>query len=172
MEPEVVVAISFNDGSVGRMQLFQRPKVDEKPEPWTDRLIQSEIDKSAFFNAIGPVAAVSWRRCELSDFPVEYNDFRAAWTDNGKSIGVDMEKARAITRDRLRMERAPLLAAKDIESIKALEAGDITTLEEIAVEKQRLRNITTLPAIEAAKTPAELKLISVSQRVVLPNRLR
>lgn len=156
MEPEAVVAITFDDGSVGRMQLFHREPQDGLERTWADDDIAAEVARSVFQRR-----PMTWRRCELSDFPVEHHEFRGAWTDNGKVIGVDMEKARAITRDRLRMERTPLLAAKDIESIKAIEAGDATSLEAVAAEKQRLRDITTLPAIDAAKTLDELKAISI-----------
>lgn len=150
MEPEAVVAITFADGSVGRMQLYHRAE-----RVWADDDIAAEIAKSALGGQ-----PVSWRRCAMSDFPVEHHDFRAAWTDSGKAIGVDMEKAKAITRNRLREERAPLLAAQDIEAMKALESGDKAKLDAVAVEKRRLRDITALPAIEAAKTPADLRQIS------------
>jgi hypothetical protein len=117
------------------------------------------------------------RVCEKREIPADYS-FRAAWRDGGNSITHDMDKCREITRARLRAERAPLLAAKDIESIKALESGDVTTLEKIAIEKQQLRDITALPAIDAALTPEELKAIKVpraqlatgDERVAVSNR--
>lgn len=107
----------------------------------------------------------SHRVCEKREIPTDYS-FRAAWRDGGNSITHDMAICREITRDRLRKERAPILAAKDIESIKALEAGDVATLDAIAVEKQRLRDITLLPAIDAAKTPDELKAIGLETRAL------
>lgn len=99
------------------------------------------------------------RICERKEIPADYS-FRAAWRDGGKSITHDMDVCRSITRDRLRLERAPLLAAQDVEALKALEAGDTSRLDEVSVEKQRLRDITALPAIDTAKTPEELKAIS------------
>jgi len=55
-------------------------------------------------------------------------------------VSVNMTKAKVITKDRLRAERTPLLAAQDVAFMKAQEAGSSTTA--IVTEKNRLRNIT------------------------------
>ena len=55
-------------------------------------------------------------------------------------ITVDITKAKVITKDRLRVEREPLLAAQDILFQRASETGADTTA--IVAEKQRLRDIT------------------------------
>ncbi len=144
-----VVAITLADGTVGRMQL-------NTAEEWTDEAIDANIAKTLL-----PSAVVSWRRVTLADFPVQHSDFRNAWKDDGGKIGVDLARARALTRARLRAERAPLLQNLDVESIKAMEAEDRARLLQIAAEKQRLRDITVLPAIDAARTPEELKAIRV-----------
>lgn len=73
------------------------------------------------------------------------------------SITINMTKAKAITKDRLRTERAPLLAAQDVAFQRALEAGQDTSA--IVAEKQRLRDITQLA--EQAQTLDELKAITV-----------
>ncbi len=57
-------------------------------------------------------------------------------------ITIDLTKAKEITKDRLRMEREPLLAAQDVAFQRALETGADTTA--IVAEKQRLRDITKL----------------------------
>ena len=57
-------------------------------------------------------------------------------------ITVDLAKAKEITKDRLRMEREPLLAAQDVAFQRALETDADTTA--IVAEKQRLRDITKL----------------------------
>jgi hypothetical protein len=57
-------------------------------------------------------------------------------------ITVDLTKAKEITKDRLRMEREPLLVAQDVAFQRALETGADTTA--IVAEKQRLRDITKL----------------------------
>ena len=55
-------------------------------------------------------------------------------------IAVSLTKAKTITKDRLRVDRKPLLEAQDILFMKAQEAGSDTSA--IVTEKNRLRNIT------------------------------
>jgi hypothetical protein len=57
-------------------------------------------------------------------------------------ITINLEKAKAITKDRLRAERAPLLAAQDLAFQRALEVGGDTAA--IVAEKQRLRDLPLL----------------------------
>ena len=72
-------------------------------------------------------------------------------------ITINLDKAKDITKDRLRNERKPLLEAQDVLFQRALETGADTTA--IVAEKQRLRDITQLA--DAATTTDELKQISV-----------
>ena len=73
---------------------------------------------------------------------------------------VSLTKAKVITKNRLRVERKPLLEAQDIAFMKAQEAGSDTSA--IVTEKNRLRDITgdyvnnmdTLAKLEAATTDA------------------
>jgi hypothetical protein len=153
MDILAVAAIGFQDGSVGRMQLFDGS---------TDEQIQAQIDQNAETWAALGLKAVSWHRCDLSDFPVESHDFRAAWTVVDEKIVIDMDKAKEITRQRLRDERGPILAKKDIDALKAVEVGDTKALAAVSAEKQRLRDITKLPAIDAAKTADDLRAISLT----------
>ena len=55
-------------------------------------------------------------------------------------IQVNITKAKAMTKDRLRVDRKPLLETQDVLFMKAQEAGSSTTA--IVTEKQRLRDIT------------------------------
>jgi hypothetical protein len=73
------------------------------------------------------------------------------------SIIIDMNKAKAITKERLRAERTPLLQAQDVAFQRALEEGADTTA--IVAEKQRLRDITNLA--DQATTLDELKEITL-----------
>ncbi len=57
-------------------------------------------------------------------------------------ITINIAKAKNITKDRLRAEREPLLAAQDVAFQRALEAGSDTSA--IVAEKQRLRDVTKL----------------------------
>jgi len=72
-------------------------------------------------------------------------------------ITISIDKAKAITKDRLRVEREPLLQAQDIAFQRALETGEDTAA--IVAEKQRLRDITQV--VDTATTVEELKAISV-----------
>ena len=72
-------------------------------------------------------------------------------------ITINFDKAKAITKDRLRAERTPLLQAQDVAFQRALEEGADTSA--IVAEKQRLRDITGLA--DSATTLDELKSITV-----------
>jgi hypothetical protein len=74
------------------------------------------------------------------------------------AIIVDINKAKDITKDRLRVERKPLLEAQDVLFQRALESNADTS--SIVAEKQRLRNITTL--VDTANTVEELKALEVT----------
>ena len=73
-------------------------------------------------------------------------------------ITINLDKAKAITKDRLRAERTPLLEAQDVAFQRALESGADTTA--IVAEKQRLRDITQLA--DQATTLDELKQLGVA----------
>ena len=73
-------------------------------------------------------------------------------------ITINFDKAKLITKDRLRAERTPLLEAQDVAFQRALESGADTTA--IVAEKQRLRDITQLA--DQATTLDELKQLGVA----------
>ena len=70
-----------------------------------------------------------------------------------------MNKAKDITKNRLREERKPLREAEDINFMRAQEEGSDTTA--IIAEKQRLRNITK--QVDSCTTTDELKALSCSK---------
>lgn len=69
------------------------------------------------------------------------------------AIIVDINKAKDITKDRLREERKPLLEAQDVAFQRALESNADTSA--IVAEKQRLRDITN--QVDTMTTVEELK---------------
>jgi len=73
-----------------------------------------------------------------------------------RMIVINIDKAKNITKDRLRAERAPLLQEQDIAFQRALESNLDTS--EIVAEKQRLRDITNL--VDEVNTIEELKTIT------------
>ena len=72
-----------------------------------------------------------------------------------RMITINLNKAKELTKDRLREERTPLLAAQDVAFQRALESGQDTAA--IVAEKQRLRDITALA--DSATTLDELKAL-------------
>lgn len=72
-------------------------------------------------------------------------------------ITININKAKEITKERLRTEREPLLIAQDVAFQRALESGADTSV--IVAEKQRLRDITN--QADAATTLDALKSITV-----------
>ena len=74
-------------------------------------------------------------------------------------IVINVDKAKEITKDRLREERKPLLEAQDVAFQRALEEGADTAA--IVAEKQRLRDITDLA--DQAETLDELKALKAGE---------
>ena len=66
---------------------------------------------------------------------------------------INFTKAQDITKDRLRVDRKPLLEAQDVLFMQAQEASADTTA--IVIEKQRLRDITN--QVDSMSTLDELK---------------
>jgi len=91
-----------------------------------------------------------------SMLPEADSDFFDAWEQTNGIVTVNLEKSREITRARLRAERAPLLAALDVEFQRALENG--ADVSAIVAEKVRLRDITSL--VEGCGSTAELRALN------------
>lgn len=136
----IFVAITRPGEAVAIMQV-----VDDNA---TDEQIAALIEKSGFANA-------SWRRIEQSEIPSD-RTFRNSWVDNGKSVSIDMDRARNEHRDKLRLMRAPLLEALDVDFVRALEDGDEARKTAIIAHKKALRDVTQDKAINEARTPEEL----------------
>jgi len=71
-------------------------------------------------------------------------------------IVVNVDKAKDITKDRLRQEREPLLATLDIQYMQAQEAGSNTSA--IVSKKQQLRDapsqVDSMTTVDELKTAA------------------
>lgn len=88
-------------------------------------------------------AGVAYEIVDTEAIPTD-RTFRGAWehdtTEAPEKIRIHIDKAKEITKDRLRAEREPLLKEQDIAFQRALEDGSDTT--NVIAEKQRLRDIT------------------------------
>ena len=91
-----------------------------------------------------------------SELPNADNDFFDAWELSNGTVSVNLTKAKALTKTRLRREREPLLAAQDVLFQRAQESNADTTA--IVAEKNRLRNITN--GVYTCTTTAELRALS------------
>jgi hypothetical protein len=172
LAPDVVtVAVSRVDGGVTVMRIiktsYRKPFEDEGSE----RVIRREVDVTPEYierqiqrhveggNWIGDFAPTTWRIVP-NDYLDETNlpDYRDAWIDTGKGKpGHDMVKAKDIHRAKLRKIRGNFLDALDADYMRADEAGDNQAKKAVAAKKQKLRDVTEHPAIEAAQTVEELK---------------
>ena len=92
-----------------------------------------------------------------SELPQADNDFFNAWELADGVVTINLDKAKEITKARLRAQREPLLAAQDVLYMRAMEAqADVSA---IVAEKQRLRDVTGL--VDACTTTAELRALEV-----------
>ena len=88
--------------------------------------------------------------------------FRGAWLFNGSVVEVDMKLARDIHRDVIRQEREAEFEKLDAKWFLAMEKSDEAQQAAIAVSKQKLRDAPDHPSIDAAKTPEELKALTLA----------
>lgn len=94
---------------------------------------------------------------DSADLPQADNDFFNAWELADGVVSVNLDKAKELTKTRLRAEREPLLAAQDVLYMRAMEAqADVSA---IVAEKQRLRDVTTL--VDGCASTAELRALEV-----------
>jgi hypothetical protein len=176
LAPDVItVAVSRVDGGVTIMRViktsYRKPSEEETAAGITDRVVRREVDVTPEYiewqikrhvdggNWVGPYAPTTWRIVP-NDYLDETNlpDYRDAWKDTGKRKPEhDMVKAKEIHRARLRKIRGNFLDALDAEYMKADEAGDDQAKKSVSRRKQKLRDVTIHPAIEAAQTAEELK---------------
>jgi len=94
---------------------------------------------------------------DAATLPEEDGDFFDAWEHTRGVVTVNLDKAKEVTKRRLRQQREPLLAAQDVLFQRALETGADTSA--IVAEKQRLRDITALA--DTCTTTAELRALKV-----------
>ena len=74
------------------------------------------------------------------------SSFFDAWELANGSVSVNLDKAKAMTKTRLRAERVPLFQAQDVLFQRAQESSSDTSA--IVAEKQRLRDVTKLVDVE------------------------
>ena len=91
------------------------------------------------------------------------HDFHKTFEIIDSTIQVNIPAARNIIREKLRPLRDAKFAPLDVAFMRAVERGDTAKQQEIATEKQKLRDITVHPAIDAATTLDELRDLTVDK---------
>ena len=81
-------------------------------------------------------------------------------------IGVNMNKAKEIWRDKVRAERNEELAKLDVLYMRALEANDVETQQIIVSKKQALRDAPADSRIDNAASPEDLKGLDIIKEIV------
>jgi len=71
-------------------------------------------------------------------------------------ITINLDKAKNIQKNKWRVARKPLLEKLDTEFMRAVETGDTSKQQQIATQKQALRDVTTTD-LSSITTPEELK---------------
>jgi predicted phosphoribosyltransferase len=72
-------------------------------------------------------------------------------------IKVNLDKAKEIHKENLRLARSQEFKSLDIEFMRAVETGDSEKIAETSAKKQELRDITTAEEIVSASSVDELK---------------
>lgn len=71
-------------------------------------------------------------------------------------ITINLDKAKEIQKNRWRTARKPILEKLDTQFMRAVETGDTVKQQQIATQKQALRDVTTTD-LSSVTTPEELK---------------
>jgi hypothetical protein len=85
---------------------------------------------------------VDYKIVEQVNIHMQY--FGAYEFDKEQGAKVDIPKAKEIHLEYFRKARTPLLAALDVEFMRAVESGDTALQSEIAGRKQALRDVTSI----------------------------
>lgn len=147
------IAITTTDGRVHIMEFLlevRMPGAGPLVREATEENVAAEIRKAR-------LDVVSWRFVGVDEMPDR--TFRDAWTDNGRAISVQMEKARAIHMGRIRAARAAVLSVLDVEFSRALGQKNDAVVAEVEAKRQTLRDIPQTFDLTKADSPEALKAL-------------
>jgi hypothetical protein len=150
-----VILYTSADGGLAIVRPVAEPEPGEAAAAFLARLAAMAV----------PADALDVRVMPAADVPADRR-FRAAWrlAADG-AIAIDMGVARAIQLARVRAARDRRLATLDGPMLRALDQGDVATLDALKARRQALRDLpeTLAPSIEAACDPAALGAIWPSE---------
>lgn len=97
----------------------------------------------------------------LNESDKETLDFEyiSAYDVAKKSLKLNIDKAKEIKKEKLRIERFNILNKLDVQFMLAIENDDNETKTKIVEEKKRLRDITSL--VDNASTIEEIKAVKI-----------
>lgn len=166
------IFLTFADDTVGVMWYITKSYYDNGTVHWEKELtpegVQLQIERLHQVIPARQVPVKRWRITTEAEVPTD-RTYRNAWRDTGTSIVHDMVHARNLHRDMLREARTFQFTELDLEYMKADELDDKETKKRVVAERQRLRDITKHPAIEAAQTIEDLKAVGVDSLIKNPN---
>ncbi len=182
LRPDVVtVAATRADGglTVSRFvtQEYRAPTTEDIAAGITTKVpngrpkeITPEVVNKSYERREGNAAVVSWEFVP-NDYLGEDTDrtFRTAWVHarGRKKPDHDIAKAREIVRVHLRTVRLAEFCRLDTQYAQADEAGDQDAKKEIGALRQKFRDVTEDPRIDAAQTVDELKEL-LNLKVLVP----
>lgn len=137
------VAIERADGGVSVMDLVPGADPQAEVEKWAETADPAWLPVSGY------------REVRAEDVPQD-RTFRRAWKVDGKSVAVDIEKARALAHDMRRAARAKDFAPHDEIIAKRIPGADEAAAEAARTAIRR-RYDAMQKAIDAAKTAEDLK---------------
>lgn len=165
--PDIVtVVITRADGGLTVKRIIEKEYRDGKlvrRVEVTPEFIEAELAKREVFKG-----HLGWEIVP-NDYLNEATDctYREAWKHmpGSKKPGHDMDKARLLQRIYLRKSRMAEFDRLDSEYRLADEANDQAEKKRIGAIKQKFRDVTADPRIEAAQTIEELKRLTLKEIV-------
>lgn len=146
------------DGGLSIVTAASKAALEKVLGPLTDEAYRAHVMQRSIPEGASGVQVMA------SDWQVPADrSFRDAWRLSGKQLAVNMPVAREIWREELRRERAKIFPRLDVDYMRAQEARDEAELRRVGEAKQKLRDVPDHPAIEAAKTPDELKALTLDK---------
>lgn len=94
-------------------------------------------------------SGIDYEVIDVSELPKD-RTFRNAWEVSGEKVNINMDKARNIHMDNIRIAREKKLKELDIETMKG---------NDVQAQKQKLRDIPQTFDLTIATTPEELKAL-------------
>lgn len=152
------LAYARQDGKVSIVTPAPKADIEKVLGPLTDEEYKNHVKERSIPQGVTTI--------EIDDAALPSDrEFRDAWKMNGDKIDYDLTVAKEMQLARVRAARTPFLEELDTQFMLAVEKGDEAKRQQVADEKQRLRDITnpikalTPTSIEDVKNafPQELK---------------